>query len=478
MSRNQMLLLGGGFITLLMLFLFYFLNNYRYIEENVWRGLQGEAQGDRYYLAEQFLTQKGYAVTRQKNYARLQGSDLTDYDTLFFTNDARTLSQTQMTAVLDWVKKGGHVVIYAGAPAYENDASSRPQGDSLFEPTNNRINLLLKQSGISVVRCSGDDCECPEMKQSRPPGGACGAPDSEANEDATPEEKALQAEIEAILNSKNNDNNNENKIEESNRPSIDEAIDALIAVEHDRYTTTFRLGGKTLTLYERSTDWLYADKDGTAQLDFVQAARCYGDIFAVFSVGGGKISVYNLDYDYFSNQVWWKGGEAIWSYHNATFLDALLQIGNGKRVLWYESGVYPNIWSFVRQYGMFAVMTALLLLLAWIWRHSRRFGSLIVEDKRQGLTLERHLRATGQFYYQNEQTNTLLQHCYERLDTAIATRIASPKRLKRTELAEKIAEKTGLPAETIANVLARRYPKTDSEFTQLIYTINQIQQRL
>lgn len=467
MSSKRLFMISLAALVLIAIGVVFFFSRYHYVEKVIWYGYQGKAKFDPYYLTEQFLQRKGYHITRQRNYATLDKKTLNQqYDTLFLSNSGHTLSPAQITVVLDWVKNGGSLLVAAGEKNYSNDDADN---DIEHMPTQADINAnpallsrtdegspLLTQAGVAAVYCHADDCICPQKTDTH----------------LKDEENDMLDEIFGdYLDTKPNDEPH----------TIAEKADQLLNVEPHRRDTRIKLDGQTLLHSHHRASILYALPGHDTQRLYQQSAYCYGDLFAVFAHGQGRIVVYdNSPMDFSSTKRWWEQ-PPLFTHHHATYLDALLQVSaphGGKRILWYESAVYPSIWAFTWRYGAFAVVAAVLLLLAWVWQNSRRFGPLLVEDKRRSLSMQRHLLASGRFYYQQEQQNTLIANTYEQLERAIARRIPAPTRLSKTALIEKLAEKTALPANDIAEVMARRYPQTDADFTRLMYLINLIQQRL
>lgn len=427
MSRTRLLWSSLALIVVISIGTFVFFSHYHYVESVIWQSFKGKAKTDPYHLTEQFLTRKGYQVTRHRSYARLNDNTLEKgYDTLFFTNNGHTLNEAQITTVLDWVNHGGHVVLAASEE-----------------------NTLLNHAGIRVKNCPTDKCACSTNTEEQV--------DQQAN-----------AILEAVTDSLSN-----------NTQTPEEKADQLLSINHVTDSSRISVGKETLYIDVRHAPSIQTLPDTDTRRIYRQNALCYGDLFALFSHGEGYISIYGSSPRHFATVKRWWSDPPLLIQHHASFLDLLLQLGgNGKRVLWYESAAYQSIWELLWRYGRFALVAAALLLLAWIWQHSRRFGPLLVEDPRAGLSMQRHLLASGRFYYRQQQQSKLLQHSYDALDTAIARRIPSAKRLSKPTLAQQLSAKTGLSPDDILTVLARRYPQTDTEFTHLVHLINRIQQSL
>lgn len=453
MNKN-VILITLGVVLLAAVGAVWFFATHHQVTSNEWKGLQGPAKYDKYYIAERFLQQKGLQVTREETYARMNDEAIDHrYDTVFLSNSGRTMSEAQRKTLLDWVANGGHLVIQ-GETANYTDWGEDTDNAQRFEAKAQSNRDLLSQAGIAVADCENDICR--ECRTSEEAG------------------QRIDAVSEAVSHLSG----------DQDYETDEEKADELLRVDSASYNnSTIELNGKKLVLGNSDRHGLFAH-GGKAKKIFSQPASCTGDLFALFTYGRGQITVYNQSTDAFSNRIgWWGRSNSIFGYHNATYLYYLLtaadQSGQSKqRILWYESETYPGIWGLVWQYWRYAAIAAVALLLAWIWRNTPRFGSLLVEDERKGLTLNRHLRATGQFYYQNDGKSLLASACYEQLDKDIARHIPLAKRLSQRQLAEKIADKTGLAAAVVNEVLERRYPQSDNEFTQLIYTIQQIRNRL
>lgn len=442
----------------------WFLSTHHRVEKTIWKGFKGNARYDKYYITEQLLKQKGIKVTREKTYARLGFSPISaDYDTIWLSHSANTLGQSQTTALLDWVEAGGQLVLEAGESNYYRDYYDESsdnddalddgaviedsEGQTLIEKETRAH--LLKSAGIAVLEqtCTTDACQ-----QCR----------SDLDED-----EAFDTTIfDMVIGSKTEEEDAEAKAQK------------LLSKLTLKSGTVFTVGEDKLVVSECPSLSLNAYGDQVERTSSI-AAKCSGDLFASFTYGKGNIVVYNHKSSVFSSELSWWNNENIFTNHHATYLFYLLNLSKPTHnLLWYESETYLSIWAMIWQYGRYVLWSVAALLMLWVWRYSRRFGSLLIEDERQALSLDRHLNATGQFYYNNEGRNLLVVRCFEQLDADIAHHIPLASRLSKAELAEQVAKKTGVQSARILPILQRHYPQTDAEFTQLIYTINQIRKRL
>lgn len=445
-----------GVVALLGIALLWFLMTFEQREKVHWIGLQGDAKTDNYYVAERFLQAKGIKVTRETTYTRLnQSSDFNGYDTVFFSNKGKTLTQPQINTLLIWVEQGGQLVINSRENYLLNQNNDTDKLTAI-----NDIDFL-KTAGIAVSDCRLDTegkRSCPDHCQSM------------ADQEETEKTEARDNEQRKPLNQTQRLDNR-----------LDKRLDKRLAItssQKPKGYSTFNVDGKIIQRrWSHYKQTLFAYQ-GRATPQWIQPAYCRGDLFAVFNYGKGNIVVYQEPQQTFTNSGY-EYSDNILSDHNATYLYYLLNAAQtAKNILWFERDTYRNAWEIVWDYGFYALLTAVLLVLAWAWKNGRRFGPLIAVDERETLSLKRHLRAMGDFYLKHDKRNVLIANCYEQLDQAIAKAIPIAATLTKNELAESINEKTEVPLVQIHRVLARRYPEDDAAFSQLIQTINEIRKRL
>ncbi|PID33608.1 MAG: hypothetical protein CR955_01695, partial [Thiotrichales bacterium] len=277
-----------------------------------------------------------------------------------------------------------------------------------------------------------------------------------------------------------NDNNDSNK---TDNETIDDKLNQLLSVEEANDTVSFEANGQPIMLDKTYLDFHYKATGNTKKI-VSQTADCGYEIYAVFQYGQGKIVTYSQDQAFFHTDnlrrffyidVW----DTIFNDNNATYLYWLLhQGGDPQRILWYESQTFPSVVTIIWQYWRTTVIMLLILILAWVWRYSPRFGSLLVESETKSLSIARHLQATGQFYYDSNSKDILLASCYEQLEKHITKRVPLANQLSQEKLIEKIATLTDIPMEKIAQVMYRTTPNTEAEFIAITQIINHIREKL
>ncbi len=431
--NSKHILLSIAALVLLVIGYFWFINHFEEVEKIRWRGLQGKAKTDEFYIAERFLREKGLDVTRTKTLNPVKET-IEPYQTIFMGKTKYALTPTETTALLNWTREGNTLILQG------QESDSNFVADKLSQSKS-----LLDQAGITVTDCSDDACQC--------------------------QQNDTDDEVEKVATDKDNKTPKTRK----NNETIDDKLDKLLSNDDDEDTETLIANGQLITLGELYHYYQYK-VTGDSQKTFSQKGNCGKELYAVFKYGKGHLVIYSNNYDIFSTGTYWS---ELFDENHATYLYWLLhQGGEPKRILWYESQAFPSALTIIWQYWGFTVVMALILILAWIWRHSPRFGSLRVENKMKSLSIARHLHATGQFYYNSEAKNTLLESCYEQVEMEITKHIPMKNRLTQEQLIEKIATLTNVSVKKIAPIVYRQQPNSEAEFIAITQTINQIRKKL
>ncbi|PID66145.1 MAG: hypothetical protein CR975_04450 [Gammaproteobacteria bacterium] len=428
MKRNHAILLTIATLVLVLLGYFWFINHYKRVERIRWQGLQGQAKQDDWYITERFLRAKGLHVTRKKHMHQLRQTLKQPYHTLFMGRTKYILTPEEIKQLLQWVSQG-HKLIVAG----------QVSDDTAIAGQQNQVKNLLAQAGIIVNDCADAACECQPSDEKV---------DKAAADSGDDDTKPL---------------------------SIEAKIDQLLTVKKNRHTVTFTAGRQPLTL-RKSNFYHYTAAGGKAEKISSQQGSCREELYSLFSYGQGKMVVYSQQPEIFSSG---NRNNNILSYHNGSYLYWLLhQGGNPKQILWYEIKTLPDALSVLWRYWHLTLMVALMLLLAWIWRYSPRYGPLLIENQSESLSIARHLRATGQFYYRSDNKQVLLDSCYEQLAMDITRHLPMAKQLSKDKLIEKLALLTRLPANDIEPIIYHHQPNTDIDFIKTTQLINKIRKKL
>jgi len=117
-----LVLLGAGLIGL---FVWWWLRNYERVTETIDLPPQGEAQYNPLYALKQALIADGRKVEARQR-LDLGAHPLKPADTLLMRSDPRTLSHEDVVQLLDWVGRGGHLILTTPPPGNVLNADDVP----------------------------------------------------------------------------------------------------------------------------------------------------------------------------------------------------------------------------------------------------------------------------------------------------------------------------------------------------------------
>ncbi|MPV86940.1 hypothetical protein [Ostreibacterium oceani] len=503
LTRKEWVLTG---ITLgiIGLFAVFYLATHTYIQVNEWTGLKGDAKDDEFYIAEQYLNRKGLAVIRQKTVESLTPEKLSTIDTVLITHSHKALDNHDQSVLVDWLNAGGQLVVM-GAANYRINASAEQSSEEDNDDVNNGDNAfslaanpedftalsenqyrnrqsLFTRLGLAVYYQHEYRTDVPKDTP------ILDAPAS----DTTASDMA--ASLCQSISSRDYDANpfsgwggmaNTADTTDTYLQSDETQLDGLLFKKRyagDWYPCTdVTIAGKRFAVAE-DEGWKAEILAGSSLRKIAAfPAKNTGYLLSHFTYGQGHVVVYHLDSDAFSNDTAYYS-QSIFELHHAPFLHTLVNYPQSvDAVLWLTEtpipGPNPLLVKSV-DIGFWVIIAAFWLLLAWLWKNSVRLGSLKTESKPSRMSLEAHLRSSGDFYYRNEGKSALLSYCYTRLHQRIAQVIPNAKALDHAQLTMILHEKTTLPRDKIAHVLKRQYAQTDAEFVELIHFIDLLRKRL
>ncbi len=126
-----------------------------------------------------------------------------------------------------------------------------------------------------------------------------------------------------------------------------------------------------------------------------------GVALARFDLGSGWVTVF-IDPEMFTNS-------RIGSAEHATFLWSLVTVAGSPAGAMLIYGVdRPSLGELIWKHGWAAVLSALAVLVLWVWRSWPRFGSLLPEPSRDRRSLLEHIRASADFFWRQEEMPRLV----------------------------------------------------------------------
>jgi hypothetical protein len=201
--------------------------------------------------------------------------------------------------------------------------------------------------------------------------------------------------------------------------------------------------------------------------------RGKGDCMVAVSrpMGDGRITVVP-DLSMFSNRRIGKFQHAriahdlFWQTSGKMGQDARISL-YGKRVSWMG-----YLWSL-----FWPTSFALLLVLLFaVMGGLRRFGPLVAPVQTARRRRTEHVVAIGRFMWKHSAGDTLLAAAQESLIQAVA-RGRAPSKMKRSEKAKWLAERTGITIDEARRIMAEHAPENPKQFADLIKQIEDLRRR-
>ncbi len=166
----------------------------------------------------------------------------------------------------------------------------------------------------------------------------------------------------------------------------------------------------------------------------------------------------------------WTTNSTLGDHDHATLLWSLATSWprrSGATIVFYDKPV--SLASLIWQRGWAPILSGLLLLLAWVWTASRRFGPMIPAATRHRHSLLEHVEATADFLWRQDLHRVLVE----------ATRTALPRSGAGggTDEAAALAQTTGLETERVRAALAGEVHHNPTAFTRAIQVLERLRRQ-
>ncbi len=380
--KHSHIIISFIIISILVLIVSWFYNNFKYVSETVEVGYQGEARENPILAAERFLERMGthvrsYILNDDMIWDVLEHLLILE-DTLILLRNGLHLTEDQQSSLLRWTQAGGHLII----AAQPNDA-------------------LLKKFRITL--------------------------------------------------SKKNFNANQ----------IDQISPIAFNWQGYPLQVTFNPNYDLQSFYTPYRK--ISDKFGTYAI-FYHFSQGYITILSDWAfIKNNKIGEYD-------------NAQFLWHLVNlrSTRQVALLRNQNLETDSTDSKTEMPSLWQLLWTNMSAIVISAILLLLFWLWAISRRFGCLLPDPPRARRRLLEHIEASGQFLWRQEQAVILLTTTRKVLLKRIESVYPDWIRLSPRKLSQKLAQISDFSAAEIEAALQETTIKTEIAFTRAIQVLTQI----
>ena len=205
----------------------------------------------------------------------------------------------------------------------------------------------------------------------------------------------------------------------------------------------------------REAAWALEDDEG------LQAIRVL--------VGEGSVTLVNASP--FGNR------DLLEEEHGLLFVDATT-LRRGDHVVFLSEELHASLLDLIWQYGSPAVVLALLLIVAALWRNTIRFGPLEAQLDPSRRSLAEQIRGTGQFAFRVGGGQALHAAMVRALFDAARLRVPHYDRLSQTDRIAAIARLADVDAEALAETVHFHGRRTRHEFKHAVALLDRARSRL
>jgi len=372
-----------------------------------------EARRNNYLALGRLLERMGHGVSVAEDLSALDRLPEPPA-TVFFAHNRSTLGAERSQQLLDWVERGGHLVVVtytvwkppASAGDEEEIESGRP--DAILD------RFGLRQRVAPQEELAQDNAEAIARSAVE------GEGDAEASDagEATPP-RAVPTSVDDVLQGRW-------------LPGARESV--WVTVED---------GDEPLEVEFHSVFWW---EDTSEVATWVVAGKRGAHLVEV-EHGDGVISAITSDEPLVN--------DTIGNVQNAEFVVRWLRHGRDELapVLIFTSTEWPTFWELLTEHGTPALIALAALIAAWLWRSLVRFGPVLPEPDLARRSWLEHLEAAGAFHWRHDRAQGLLAGLRDALRRELALHRPGLARLPERERNAWLAKASGLPEAEVAHAL-------------------------
>ncbi len=144
------------------------------------------------------------------------------------------------------------------------------------------------------------------------------------------------------------------------------------------------------------------------------------------------------------------------------------------------SETWPGLLAQARRYAAAPLLALLVLIAAWVWRASRRFGPILPPAAPERRRFLEHLDAAGRFHWRQGRGDVLLRASREAVERRMRHRHPGWARLPAPEQVERLASLAELPIARVREALSAEpaSPGDAAAFRDTLRTLERIRQAL
>lgn len=165
----------------------------------------------------------------------------------------------------------------------------------------------------------------------------------------------------------------------------------------------------------------------------------------------------------------------IAEHDHAELVYRLARVGERAGPVWIVFAEdWPGAWQLLRDRAWAVVIALSILVAAWGWMRSQRFGPLRPDPPLSRRSLMEHVEASGRFHWKHGDARVLAESVRGALMDRVRVRHPAWLELQPVELHRRLADLSNVPRERIDRALASRPEVGPERFVQNIHTIEKV----
>jgi hypothetical protein len=165
----------------------------------------------------------------------------------------------------------------------------------------------------------------------------------------------------------------------------------------------------------------------------------------------------------------------IAEHDHAELVYRLARVGERAGPVWIVFAEdWPGAWQLLRDRAWAVVIALSILVAAWGWMRSQRFGPLRPDPPVSRRSLMEHVEASGRFHWKHGDARVLAESVRGALMDRVRVRHPAWLELQPVELHRRLANLSNVPRERIDRALASRPEVGPERFVQNIDTIEKV----
>jgi len=175
---------------------------------------------------------------------------------------------------------------------------------------------------------------------------------------------------------------------------------------------------------------------------------------------------------------WLLRNDHVGELDHAELLVRLARLGGRSGPVWVVTSTrWPGLWSQAVRYATPVLVSGAALLVAWLWLVSRRFGPMLPPPAPERRRWFEHLEAAGRYHWHDDHGRVLVQSARECVLRELAQRRPELARLDPAQRDPRIAELAQLRADEVVRALGE-LPRRPDDFTATMAYLERIRASL